>query len=92
MLLDFGMAMSFPPIMSVVKSVVPVFLFLCAVWKLRENPIKLRLFCAASSQFPFLNLLIIVSGSVLCTKLYCLAVIDLWVSKLRKAHVPCVGS
>jgi hypothetical protein len=51
-------------------------LFLCAVWKFHKNPIKPRFICAASSS------------SVTDVSM----VNDLWVSKLKKADVPCDSS
>ncbi len=62
--------------------------FLCAVWKFHKNPIKPKFICAASSSS-----LIDVSKWV-CSffKVLFPTVNDLWVSKLKKADVPCDSS
>ncbi len=62
--------------------------FLCAVWKFHKSPIKPRFICAASSSS-----LTDVSKWV-CSFFKALfpTVNDLWVSKLKKADVPCDSS
>jgi len=66
----------------------PCLLFLCAVWKFYKNPIKPRFICAASSTS------LADVSKWLCSffKAMFPAVNDLWVSKLKKADVPCVSS
>jgi hypothetical protein len=67
----------------------PRLLFLCAVWKFHKNPIKPRFICAASSSS-----LTDVFSQWLCSffKAIFPTVSDLWVSKLKKADVPCDSS
>ncbi len=62
--------------------------FLCAVWKFHKNPIKPRFICAASSTS------LTDVSKWLCSffKAMFYTVNDLWVSKLKKADVPCDGS
>jgi len=62
--------------------------FLCAVWKFHKNPIKPRFICAASSSSLF------DVSKWLCSffKAMFPTVNDLWVSKLKKADVPCDSS
>jgi len=62
--------------------------FLCAVWKFHENPIKPRFICAASSTS------LTDVSKWLCSffKVMFPTVNDLWVSKLKKADVPCISS
>jgi hypothetical protein len=62
--------------------------FLCAVWKFHKNPIKPRFICAASSTS------LTDVSKWLCSffKAMFPMVNDLWVSKLKKADVPCDSS
>ncbi len=62
--------------------------FLCAVWKFHKNPIKPRFICAASSSS------LTDVSKWLCSffKAMFPTVNDLWVSKLKKADVPCDSS
>jgi len=62
--------------------------FLCAVWKFHKNPIKPRFICAASST----SLTEVSRGLSSFFKAMFPMVNDLWVSKLKKAEVPCVSS
>ncbi len=66
----------------------PCLLFLCAVWKFHKNPIKPRFICAAISTS------LTDVSKWLCSffKAMLPVVNDLWVSKLKKADVPCVSS
>jgi hypothetical protein len=63
----------------------PVF---CAVWKFHKNPIKPRFIYAASSTSPT------DVSKLLCSffKATFPTVNDLWISKLKKADVPCDSS
>jgi hypothetical protein len=58
-----------------------------AVWKFNKNPIKPRFICAASSA----SLTEVSKWMSSFYKAIFLMVNDLWVSKLRKADVPCVS-
>jgi hypothetical protein len=62
--------------------------FLCAVWKFHKNPIKPRFICAASST----SLTEVSKWGSSFFKAMFPVVNDLWVSKLKKADVPCVSS
>jgi hypothetical protein len=66
----------------------PCLLFLCAFWKFHKNPIKPKFICAASSTS------LTDVSKWLCSffKAMFPVVNDLWVSKLKKADVPCVSS
>ncbi len=66
----------------------PCLPFLCAVWKFHKNPIKPRFICAASSTS------LTDVSKWLCSffKAMFPTVTDLWVSKLKKADVPCDSS
>ncbi len=66
----------------------PCLLFLCAVWTFDKNPIKPRFICAASSTS------LTDVSKWLCSffKAMFPMVNDLWVSKLKKADVPCDSS
>jgi hypothetical protein len=66
----------------------PCLPFLCAVWKFYKNPIKTRFICAASSTS------LTDVSKWLCSffKAMFSMVNDLWVSKLKKADVPCDSS
>jgi len=62
--------------------------FLCAVWKFHKNPIKPRFICAASST----SLTEVSRGLSSFFKAMFPVVNDLFLSKLKKAEVPCVSS
>jgi hypothetical protein len=62
--------------------------FLYAVWKFQKNPIKPRFICAASST----SLTEVSKWLSSFFKAMFPAVNDLWVSKLKKADVPCISS
>ncbi len=66
----------------------PCLPFLCAVWKLHRNPIKPRFICAASST----SLTEVSKWLSSFFKDIFPAVNGIWVSKLKKADVPCVSS
>ncbi len=73
--------------LSVVKCG-PCLPFLCAVWKFHKIPIKPRFICAASSTS------LTDVSKWLCSffKAMFPTVNDLWVSKLKKADIPCDSS
>ncbi len=62
--------------------------FLYAVWKFHKNPIKPRFICAASST----SLTEVSKWLSSFFKAMFPAVSDLWVSKLKKADIPCISS
>ncbi len=62
--------------------------FLCVVWKFHKNPIKPRFICAASSS----SLTDVSKWMCSFFKAMFPMVNDLWVSKLKKADVPCDSS
>jgi len=66
----------------------PHLLFLCAVWTFHKNPIKRRFICVASSSF------LTDVSKWLCSffKAMFPTINDLWVSKFKKANVPCDSS
>jgi len=66
----------------------PCLPFLCAVWKFHKNPIKPRFICAASST----SLTDVSKWLYSFFKTMFPTVNDLWVSKLKKADVPCDSS
>jgi hypothetical protein len=66
----------------------PRFPFLCAVWKFHKNPIKPRFICAANSS----SLSNVSKWMCSFFKAMFPTVNDLWVSKLKKADVPCDSS
>ncbi len=63
----------------------PHLMFLCAVWRFHKNSIKPRFICVANSSS------LIDVSKWLCSffKVMFPTVNDLWVSKLKKANVPC---
>jgi hypothetical protein len=66
----------------------PCLPFLCVVWKFHKTPIKPRFICVASST----SLAEVSKWLSSFFNAMFLVVNDLWVSKLKKANVPCVNS